>query len=245
MRATGRAIALIAAVLGCLGAVAYAAVPRQAKTGAAAERASSAGLPKARLDGHPDGVALSTSARFAFSARGRGLTFQCKLDGGRWRACRSPLLLTHLDSGAHRFSVRTAGSSGRRGRPVGFRWRVLEPKDFSISPELSSLGQLLPGAPPQPLPLTVTNPNPVPIFLTSLTVAATGDPSGCSSGANLELNPAPISAAAPLRVPPHGSISLPGPTSGAPAIQMRDLPVNQDACQGASFPLAFSGRARG
>ena len=102
-----------------------------------------------------------------------------------------------------------------------------------------------PGAPAQTLPLTVTNPNPVPIFLTGLTVAATSDPSGCASAANLVLTPAPISAAAPLRVPAHGSVHLPAPGVGAPAIQLRDLPVNQDACQGASFPLAFSGSARG
>jgi hypothetical protein len=30
---------------------------------------------------------------------------------------------------------------------------------------------------------------------------------------------------------------------GGPAIALRNLPVNQDACQGASFPLAFSGEA--
>ncbi len=246
MRVTGRAIALIAVLIGCLGAVAYAAAPhRSAQTGAEARRAMGRALPKARLKQHPDGLAVSTSARFAFTAPGRGLRFQCRLDGRHWRACRSPVVFKGLSPAVHRFAVRAVGRGSRHGRATGFRWRVLEPKDFSISPELSSLGQLYPGAPAQSLPLTVTNPNPVPIFLTGLTVAATSEPSGCASAANLVLTPAPISAAAPLRVPAHGTVSLPAPGVGAPTIQLRDLPVNQDACQGASFPLSFSGSARG
>jgi hypothetical protein len=31
----------------------------------------------------------------------------------------------------------------------------------------------------------------------------------------------------------------------APRIALRDLPVNQDDCKGAQFPLAFSGEAHG
>jgi hypothetical protein len=246
MRVTSRAIALIAALLGCLGAVAFAAAPpHPTQTGDAGRPAPAGGLPRPRIREHPDGIAVSTSARFAFAARGQGLRFQCRLDEARWRPCHSPVDFSRLSSGAHSFSVRAADSSGRHGRATGFRWRVLEPKDFSISPELTSLGQLYPGAPAQALPLTISNPNPVPIFLTSLTVAATADPSGCTSAANLALSPAPFSATAPLKVPAHGSVRLPAPGAGAPAIQLRDLPVNQDACQGASFPLSFSGSARG
>jgi hypothetical protein len=40
-------------------------------------------------------------------------------------------------------------------------------------------------------------------------------------------------------------VTLPAPGVSPPAIQLRDLPFNQDACQGARFPLAFSGEARG
>lgn len=246
MRLSSRAIALVAALLGCLGAVAYAAAPRhQSQTGVAWRPAAGGGLPKTQIREHPDWLAVSTSARFAFAARGRALRFQCRLDGARWRPCHSPVDFTRLDPGPHRFAVRAADSSGRHGRMAGFRWRVLEPKDFSISPELASLGQLYPGAPAQVLPVTISNPNPVPIFLTRLTVAATVDPTGCTGAANLALSPAPFSASAPLRVPAHGSVRLPAPGAEAPSIQLRDLPVNQDACQGASFPLSFSGSARG
>jgi hypothetical protein len=95
------------------------------------------------------------------------------------------------------------------------------------------------------LPLTIENPNPVPIFVTDLRVAATADPPGCAREENLSLIAASLSSAAPLRVPAGGSASLPAPGVSPPAIQLRDLPVNQDACQGARFPLAFSGEARG
>jgi hypothetical protein len=122
---------------------------------------------------------------------------------------------------------------------------VLEPKDFSISPRLSSLDPLYPGAAAQPLPLTIVNPNPIPILVTSLEVRATGDPSGCAAGENLLLAGAGVSAATPLAVPANGSASLPAAGVAAPTIALRDLPFNQDACQGARFPLAFSGRARG
>ena len=37
-------------------------------------------------------------------------------------------------------------------------------------------------------------------------------------------------------------MSLPPPASRRPTIALRDLPVNQDACQGVSFPLVFAGR---
>jgi hypothetical protein len=122
---------------------------------------------------------------------------------------------------------------------------VLEPKDFSIQPQLAGLGALYPGAPAQALPLAITNPNPVPIFITSLQVRATAEPAGCGSAENLVLTRSSASSAAPIKVPANGSVSLPAPGISAPSIQLRDLPVNQDACQRTQFPLAFSGTARG
>ena len=112
-------------------------------------------------------------------------------------------------------------------------------------PHLSGIGALYPGAPPIALPVTIDNPNPVPIHVTGLRVAATADPPGCSRAENLALTPASLSRAAPLHVPADGSTHLPAPGISPPAIQLRDLSVNQDACQHARFPLAFSGEARG
>lgn len=246
MRTTRGVVALLLGIAG-LGAVAYAASPRGSSPGSAppAERGrEAASLSKPKITMHPDKVSPSTNAKFGFSARGRGSRFQCRLDGRRWAACRSPFAVSRLAVGLHGFSVRTA-TRGRHGKAARFRWRVLEPKDFSISPQLGGLRALYPGAPAQALPLVLSNPNPVPIFVTSLQVRATADPAGCASADNLILSGSSASDAAPIEVPAGGSVSLPAPSASAPAIQLRDLPVNQDACQRARFPLAFSGRARG
>jgi hypothetical protein len=150
-----------------------------------------------------------------------------------------------LAVGSHSFSVRSVGARRKHSKTARFRWQVLEPKNFTITPQLGSLGALFPGAPAQALPLTIANPNSVPILVTAITVSASASPPGCDSAENLILSGASASSANPIEVPANGSISLPGPKSSAPTISLRDLPVSQDACQGAQFPLAFSGTARG
>jgi hypothetical protein len=229
----------------CLGAIAYAAAPRDATGPGTARQTASAQLPRPVLTERPAKVATSTTARFGFSAGQHALRFQCRLDRREWQACRAEIVFTKLVPGEHSFSVRVLGRRGRHGPATRFRWRLLEPKEFSIVPRLAGLSPLYPGAPPVSLPLTIANPNPVPIRITSLRVAAAADPQGCTSAANLELIHSSASNLRPLRVPAKGSVSLPAPGASAPAIQLRDLPVNQDACQNAQFPLAFSGKARG
>jgi hypothetical protein len=247
MRTTRGAIIVLAAIA-ALATVAYAASPHGSQPGSAPipERSrGSVALPKPKISMHPDKVSPSTGAKFGFTARGRKPRFQCRLDKRAWSACQSPLIFNRLAIGTHKFSVRTAGKRGAHSKAASFGWRVLEPKDFSISPRLSSLGALYPGAATQALPVTITNSNPVPILLTSLEVRAAADPAGCSSSENLLLSGAGISASSPLTVPANSSVSLPAPGIAAPTIALRDLPVNQDACQRTQFPLSFSGSARG
>jgi hypothetical protein len=247
MRTMRGVLAVLAGIAG-LGAVAYAASPHghTPDSTAEAQRGQGAGsLPKPRITIHPDKLATSTTAKFTFAVRGGKPRFQCRLDGGPWSACQAPVTFGKLAPGSHSFSVRSTGARGRHSRAARFRWQVLEPKDFSIAPQLAGLGPLFPGAPPQPLPLVITNPNPVPIFVTSLQVRATADPADCASAENLLLGGSSASSGAPIKVPANGSVSLPAPGASAPSIQLRDLPVNQDACQRTRFPLAFSGTARG
>ncbi|HEY0391620.1 MAG TPA: hypothetical protein VGC63_07925 [Solirubrobacterales bacterium] len=239
--------AVLAAIAG-LGAVAYAAVPKGPAPGRApqSERAQGAGSPsRPKITMHPDRLATSTSAKFGFSVRASKPRFQCRLDSHSWSACQAPAVFSKLAFGNHSFSVRALGARGKPGGAVRFRWRVLEPMDFSIVPQLAGLGPLYPGAAPQALPLTIANPNPVPILVTSLQVRATADPAGCASADNLVLSASSASRTAPIKVPASGSVSLPSPGASAPSIQLRDLPVNQDACQRSQFPLSFSGTARG
>jgi hypothetical protein len=246
MRTAHGVVALLVGIA-VLGAVAYAAVPREpARPAPSPERGPGAeSVPRPSIVQHPDKVATTASARFGFSARGRNPRFLCRLDGRAWKRCHSPVTFGGLAAGIHSFSVRSVGGGGRRGRAARFRWRVLEPMGFSIQPRLDGLSALYPGAPSVPLPLTIANPNPVPIFVTSLRATATADPLGCTSAENLVLAGSSASPATPIAVPAGGSVTLPAAGVSPPTIQLRDLPVNQDACQNARFPLAFSGEARG
>lgn len=250
MRATrGVLLALLAGIIG-LGAVAYAAVPqKQSPSPGSApkpERSQGAGsLPKPKITMHPDKLATKTTAKFGFTVRGSKPRFQCKLDSRAWSACQTPVSYSKLAVGSHSFWVRSVGARKKYSQAARFRWQVLEPKDFSITPQLGGLGALFPGAPAQALPLTIANPNPVPILVTNITVSASASPPGCASGENLILGGASASSASPIQVPANGSVSLPGPGGSPPTIGLRDLPVSQDACQGAQFPLSFSGTARG
>ena len=82
-------------------------------------------------------------------------------------------------------------------------------------------------------------------MITAITVAIDDPPANCSAE-NFELSPAGLSPEAPLVVPANGTADLPTDDGlEAPAIQMLNLPVEQDACRGTEIPLVFSGEAQG
>lgn len=227
-----------------LAAAVYAAAPSGAPDNGTARRPASPNW-RPKISQHPDKVAVSTLARFDFGAGPRARRYRCRLDRRGWRACLAPSAFSGLTAGRHSFAVQAFDREGRRSAAARFRWRVLAPREFAIAPRSTPVGPLYPGAPPAPVAVTVDNPNPVPIFVTELRVAASSGAPGCGSEENLSFGPASLSSAAPLRVPAGGSVSLPAPGVSPPTIRLRDLPVNQDACQNARFPLAFSGKARG
>jgi hypothetical protein len=202
-------------------------------------------LPQPWITAHPAATTVSSSAAFRYVNRQAQVQFQCRLDGVAWKKCGARIVYRGLAAGPHRFLVRAEGREGGRSLPARFGWTQMAAKRFLIEAQLSGLGRLYPGAPPVALPLVLTNPNPAPIFVTSLRVAVSADPAGCDSMENLELIPASASSTMPLEVPAGGSLRLPVRGVSAPAIALRDLPVNQDACQGAQFHLSFSGEARG
>lgn len=235
---SGVAAALLAVGL---AAAAYAAAERGGKAGPG--ESSTPGVAAPRITLHPARTSFSPAARFAFGAR-RAAGFECRMDDGPWRACTSPHRWRRLASGAHRFAVRGSDASGRHGRASTFGWRIVEPKPFSIE-QTAEPAALYPGAPPAQVPVALRNPNPAPILVTALRMSVRTSPVGCDPGVNLELVPAGVSARAPLRLAPGETAKLPAFGVSAPAIGLRDLPVNQDACQGGRFTLAFTGRVQG
>lgn len=241
---TTRAFAALVVVCACFGAVALAASQPRGGNGAG-PRPAGPPPPRPRIVKHPAPLSSASKASFGFTAEPESLRFRCRLDGGSWQSCASPAVFAGIEPGSHSFSVRAISRRGRPGPRAGFRWARFAKKQFAIEPRFSGIGALYPGASPTGLPLLLRNPNPVPILVTALRVGVSADPAGCASAPNLELIPASASPKAPLRLAAGASLSLPSGTATAPAIALRDLPVNQDACQGATFPLTFSGEAHG
>lgn len=260
-----RALIALAAAVACLGGVAYAAsISEQSPLGKKAKqppRKQGQGPPRPRfIEVPPDGgVDPDSQLRFhvpppELQGAGPGPVgpsperwrrFECRLDGGEWDECASPYLLRGLEPAEHSFAVRALNRRGLSGQVARYRWALLAPKEFSVEPLAGSLDELMPGAPAQPLPVRITNPNPAPIEVTSLTVAVVPEPSACPADPNFDVTPSSLSAAAPLTVPAGGSASLPTATATAPAVAMRELPIDQNACQGATVHLDFSGEAHG
>jgi len=263
-RAIWASLALIAAV--CLGVVTYATA-RPAGPGtkggvvAKGKEKRPSRLPRPRFIEVPSSAAIGSEAQFRFHVVPRAQapgpprsgpvgeprtprSFQCRLDDGGWSSCSSPHIAVGLSPGGHAFAVRALGRRGDPSRAALFSWQQVEPKSFSIEPRGTSEG-MLPGDPPRSLPVLISNPNSVPIEVTSLTVTFAADPPGCPGAPNFELVPSSASPSAPLTVPAGGSVSLPSASVSAPTIALRNLPINQNACQGARVQLAFNGQAHG
>jgi len=255
-RAVRVAIALTAA-LACLGAAAYAASRPEGSGRAAAEVDAAASLrreppskgagarpPRPQLSTRTEAISTRAAARFRFSANGDGLRYLCQLDHGFWKACQSPHLLRGIAAGQHSFSVRALRKS-TRGPAARFTWTKVDPRALTVEPHSLRLAPLRPGDPAQAIPVRIVNPNSVPVTVISLTVAVSADPPGCPANPNLELGPSSLSPTTPLVLPAGGEVTLPSGAISAPTIALRELPFNQDACQGASFPLRFDAEGRG
>jgi hypothetical protein len=267
-RAT-RAIGALVVAVACLGGVAYAAtrsgVDQRKGHGTHPAAKRDDGPPRPRFIEVPPSGGILTDVQFRFHVASppqpagrpgpgpgaeptpptRWRRFQCRSEDGDWSACSSPERIAGLDPGDHAFAVRALNRRGRPGQVAYYRWAQLEPQNFTIDSLADTLEDLMPGAPALQLPVRIGNPNPAPIEVTALTVTATPDAPGCPGDPNFSTTPASVSPAEPLSVPAGGSVSLPTATVTAPTLAMRELPTDQNACQGATVHLDFSGEARG
>lgn len=267
-----RTILVLTSVTGCLGAaVAFAQsdkgagladrVPIGSPPGAPGTPRNEAPPPRPSLIEGPEATSALADTRFRFhvppkSARSDPESpapapaatkpkrrFQCRFDGGGWRACSSPHQLGAISAGAHAFSVRALSRTGAPGPAASHSWQQVDPKPISIAAG-DAAEALYPGFPPQPLAVTVGNPNDVPVEVTRLTVELASDPPSCPAE-NFRLNPSTASPDLPLLVPAGGSVRLPSGAVSAPSIEMLNLPVNQNACHGAKLDLVFDAEAHG
>ena len=96
----------------------------------------------ALLGGPPEGGRVRVrTATLTFAAE-PGATFQCRIDGGEWRACATPLALASLALGRHVVEVRALDAVGNvDATPAVRAWRVA-PTTASYTLTLPRLGRV-------------------------------------------------------------------------------------------------------
>jgi hypothetical protein len=83
--------------------------------------------PSTRLIGKPPATTHDRTPTFRFSSDQQGALFQCKLDRGPFKACRSPLTTKKLSYGSHTFQVRALAGGAADLSPVTLTFRVRKP----------------------------------------------------------------------------------------------------------------------
>jgi hypothetical protein len=78
-----------------------------------------------RLVGKPAKVTRDRTPTFRFRSNQRGATFLCKVDGRRFRGCRSPLTLKRLSFGRHVFRVKARSGGEVDPTPATYRFRIV------------------------------------------------------------------------------------------------------------------------
>ena len=79
--------------------------------------------PAPAITSQPSNPSTSTTATFAFTNTGTGLTSQCSLDGAAFAACTSPKTYTALAVGSHTFQVRAVGNNVP-SQPTAYTWSI-------------------------------------------------------------------------------------------------------------------------
>ncbi|HSK16581.1 MAG TPA: HYR domain-containing protein [Gaiellaceae bacterium] len=85
---------------------------------------ASAAPPRPELSGTPSPWSADTGAVFSFSGSAETAGFACRLDGGAWAPCTSPVSYSGLAEGSHAFQVRARDSSGDQSPPATFGWTI-------------------------------------------------------------------------------------------------------------------------
>ena len=198
----------------------------------------------------PPSSTSSQSATFAWTSTdpppGSGIAgYLCKLDDGHWHFCSSPKTYNNLSFGSHTFKVVAIDWAGNISDAATYTWTISDEEvgvPFTIDGDADGL--LYPGV-ARRLALTITNPNSVDIFVTELTVIVTNNPAGCPNIVNVAIEAAdtPVAPTTNELQVPANATNWAVPQAFQPRIRLQETGANQDACQGTSFDLSYSGSA--
>jgi CSLREA domain-containing protein len=81
--------------------------------------------PKVTITKAPKPQSTSTTAKFKFKADEAGSSFECKLDKGKFKKCKSPKTYKKLKAGKHVFKVRAIDKAGNVGKAAKRKFTVL------------------------------------------------------------------------------------------------------------------------
>lgn len=88
-------------------------------------------VPNTKLGVHPGPRVTTKQAKlkvkFTFSSDVAGATFQCKLDKGSYKPCKSPKTYK-VKPGKHKFSVRAVAPGGTDATPATYKFKVIKQK---------------------------------------------------------------------------------------------------------------------
>lgn len=94
--------------------------------GPGAGGANGPGAPQTTLKRKPPHKTRDRTPTFRFVADEPGSTFQCKLDGKRFKSCRSPFTTKKLSLGRHTFAVRARDDPGQLDpSPASYSFKVI------------------------------------------------------------------------------------------------------------------------
>ena len=80
--------------------------------------------PTVAITQRPSNPSSTSSATFAFTASQNGSSFSCRLDGGGFVPCPSPVTYDNLSDGPHIFSVKATDPAGNAGLDVPHGWTI-------------------------------------------------------------------------------------------------------------------------
>ncbi|HEX6205080.1 MAG TPA: right-handed parallel beta-helix repeat-containing protein [Solirubrobacterales bacterium] len=81
--------------------------------------------PTAKITKAPKAKSTSTTAKFKFTSNEAGSSFECKLDKGKFKKCKSPKTYKKLKVGKHVFKVRAIDKAGNVGGAAKRKFTVL------------------------------------------------------------------------------------------------------------------------
>ena len=75
----------------------------------------------------PDAVTRVSQAQFAFQAQSQGSgirEIQCKIDGGTYGSCESPIVFNNLSEGTHTLMVQSVSEAGNFSDVASYQWTI-------------------------------------------------------------------------------------------------------------------------